>query len=564
MRWRPPVWLALLVVGLAAAMPAILYSLLVIREAYEAQRASIDQAALQHARAVALRLDRELSSRIELLRGLALSPDLGEGDLRDFHDYAVTAAKEFDYGWIVLIDSSGRQILNTRRPFGNYLTTTQPDVEDQVVFTTRAPNVSGLFIGRATGDAIASIAVPVFQDGEVTHVLSFRSPPQAMAPRLWGQEPRLGIIGVVDANGIIIARSERQEFIGRPASASVRDAMRRGMRDGIIDFTTLEGIRSFGALAHSTLSGWVIGLAVDEAVLLAPLRKQIMRLAAVGAGALAIAGLLTFYFARRISRDASLLSHASQVLAAGRKPPIREDGFVTREFATIADAMLRAGARLVDRTQRAELLAEERAMLVREVHYRVKNNLQTVTSLIQLQRQGMDEAGREALAGLSRRVGEIAALHEQLYRGREPDRIDFVEYLKALCERLAAVTGREIVCTGDPTLSPTVPVDVAIPLGLLVNELITNAAKHGGPDAPIEVSMRRGADGKTYALSVTDDGPAVPANAANDESLGMRLITALASQLQAQIRFASDDGRGARVELLVPDGLTGPDSGASD
>jgi len=109
-----------------------------------------------------------------------------------------------------------------------------------------------------------------------------------------------------------------------------------------------------------------------------------------------------------------------------------------------------------------------------------------------------------------------------------------------------------------------VPVDVAIPLGLLVNELITNAAKHGGPDAPIEVSMRRGADGKTYALSVTDDGPAVPANAANDESLGMRLITALASQLQAQIRFASDDGRGARVELLVPGGLTGPDSGASD
>jgi two-component sensor histidine kinase len=565
MRWRPPVWLALFVVGLAAATPAIVYSLLVIREAYDAQRDRVDQAALQHTRAVALRLDRELASRIELLRGLALSPALAQDDLFAFHEYAVTAAKAFDYGWIVLIDPDGQQLVNTLRPFGSYLVSVDPDIEDRIVFSTRAPHVSGLFIGRTSGEAVASIAVPVVQDGVVTHVLSFRAPPQTIAKRIWGQDRPLGILAVVDGSGTVIARSERPEFIGQPASAAFRDAMARGMRDGIIDFTTLEGIRSFGAMGHSSLSGWFIGLAVDQAVLLAPLRSQIMWLAGVGAGALAVAGLLTYYFAGRISRDVHLLSHASQVLAAGRKPPIREDGFVTREFATIADAMLRAGARLVERTQRAEQLAEERAMLVREVHHRVKNNLQMVTGLIQLQRQGMDSGGREAMAGLSRRIGEIAALHEQLYRGRQPDRIDFVEYLNALCERLATVTDRQIVCDSDPAFAPTMPVDVAIPLGLLVNELITNAAKHGGrAGVPIEVSLRRGADGRTYALSVTDDGPGLPPDAANGASLGMRLITALASQLQAQLRFDSAGGRGTRVELLLREAPPAPPAAASD
>lgn len=555
MRWRPPVWLALLAVGLVAAAPAFAYSLLVIYETYEAQRARIDQAALQHTRTVALRLDREVSNRIELLRGLALSPALSMGDLAAFHDYAVSAAQTFHYGWIVLVDRNGDQLINTRWPFGNYLPG-EPDVEDLAVFSTHAPNVSGLFTGRRNREAIVSIAVPVVQDDIVTHVLSFRAPPQTIADRIWGNEPRLGILAVVDAAGTIIARSERPEFVGQRASAPFRAAMAKGMREGIVDFTTLEGIRSFGAMGYSGVSKWFVGLAVDQSLLMAPVRTQIVRLAGVGAGALALTGLLAFFFARRIGHDVGFLSKASQVLATGRKPPIREDGFVTREFAIIADAMLRAGNKLVERTERAEQLAEERAMLVREVHHRVKNNLQMVTSLVQLQSHSLDEAGREAFAVLARRVGEIAALHEQLYRGQQPDRIDFAAYLTALCERLAGVSGRRIVCDIDPPAAATLPVDTAIPMGLLLNELITNAAKHGGTsDAPIAVTVRRGADGKGHAISVRDGGPGLPDDAGNGASLGMRLIGALARQLDADIRFGRDGGGGARVDLLVPEAV---------
>jgi two-component sensor histidine kinase len=312
-------------------------------------------------------------------------------------------------------------------------------------------------------------------------------------------------------------------------------------------------MRSFGAMGHSDVSGWFIGLAVDQSELLAPLRAGVIRLTVVGAAALMLASLLAFFFARRINRDVGLLSDAAQALAAGRKPPLREDGFVTREFSTIAAAMLRAGVRLVERTQRAEQLAEERAMLVREVHHRVKNNLQMVSSLVQLQGQTVDAAGRDALEALSRRIGEIAALHEQLYRGRQPDRIDFADYLRALCDRLASVTEREIVCDfGAASLA--MPVDIAIPLGLLVNELITNAAKYGG-DAPIEVSLGRGPDGRTHALSVRDRGPGLPDGAEQGASLGMRLVRALARQLDAQIRFGPADGPGTRVDLLIPETL---------
>jgi two-component sensor histidine kinase len=331
--------------------------------------------------------------------------------------------------------------------------------------------------------------------------------------------------------------------------------MARGVRDGIIEFTTREGMRSFGAVGRSDLSGWYIGLAVDQTELFAPLRTGVIRLTAVGAATLVLASLLAFFFARRINRDVGLLSDAAQALAAGRKPPLREDGFVTREFSTIAVGMLRAGTRLVERTQRAEQLAEERAILVREVQHRVKNNLQMVGSLVQLQGQTMDAAGRDALGALSRRIGEIAVLHEQLYRGRQPDRVDFAEYLRALCERLAGVTERKIVCDFGAT-SLAMPVDIAIPLGLLVNELVSNAAKHGGaPDAPIEVSLGRGPDGRKHALSVRDQGPGLPPGAEQSPSLGMRLVDALARQLDAQIRFGAAEGRGTRVDLLIPESL---------
>jgi two-component sensor histidine kinase len=475
-------------------------------------------------------------------------------DLQAFHDHAVTAARSFDYGWIVLIDRTGNQLVNTRQPIGNYLAA-EPDVEDLAVFSSQLPQVSGLFVSRRSGDAVVSIAVPVVQDDIVTHVLSFRVPPQSIGERIWRQDPRLGVVAIVDGRGTIIARSERPEFIGQPASAGFREAMARGQRDGIIDITTREGARSFGAMGHSDLSGWFIGLAVDRSEWLAPLRAEVIRLTVVGAAALVMASLLAFFFARRINRDVGLLADAAQALAAGRKPPLHEDGFVTREFSTIAVAMLRAGARLVERTQRAEQLAEERAMLVREVHHRVTNNLQMVGSLVQLQRQTADEAGRDVLAALSYRIGEIAALHEQLYRGRQPDRIDFAEYLRALCERLAGVTERKIVCDfGAASLA--MPVDIAIPLGLLVNELVTNAAKHGGAsDEQIEVSLRRGPDGKTHALSVTDHGPGLPPGAEQSASLGMRLVDALARQLDAQVSFGSADGRGTRVDLLIPETL---------
>jgi two-component sensor histidine kinase len=184
----------------------------------------------------------------------------------------------------------------------------------------------------------------------------------------------------------------------------------------------------------------------------------------------------------------------------------------------------------------------------------VKNNLQMVTSLVQLQRQGMDAAGREALDALARRIGEIAALHEQLYRGRQPDRIEFAAYLTALCDRLASLSNRPISCEVDQAAVATMPVDTAIPLALLLNELITNAAKYGGPPGqPIEVSVRRGADGKGHAISVRDHGPGLPADADRRTSIGMRLINALARQLDAELRFGGGEGGGTRVDILVPE-----------
>jgi len=202
-------------------------------------------------------------------------------------------------------------------------------------------------------------------------------------------------------------------------------------------------------------------------------------------------------------------------------------------------------------------------MLLKEVNHRVKNSLQLVASLLNLQgRQLADQRSRQAFEDAVSRVGAIAQVHEQLYKNDDVSRVEFGSYLRTLC----TLYGGEGSVSIDAARIE-IPTDAAIPLGLLAVELLTNALKHAGPgspERPIEIffgysGSGTGEDGTAMSLSVRDHGPGIAPEfleartRRRSESLGMRLIESLAGQIEAHIKVENVDP-GVRWTLMLPFG----------
>ncbi len=152
----------------------------------------------------------------------------------------------------------------------------------------------------------------------------------------------------------------------------------------------------------------------------------------------------------------------------------------------------------------------DRETLFREVHHRVKNNLNLVKSIIGLQsRRSADPAFREAAAALTGRIMSISFVHERLYRTAELSTVAIDEYLRDLVSAITmAASGSRMPPTVELDLARIpVTMDVAVPLGLVVNELVTNALKHGRPiDETLRIAVSLREAGNGLVLIVSDDG----------------------------------------------------------
>ena len=227
-------------------------------------------------------------------------------------------------------------------------------------------------------------------------------------------------------------------------------------------------------------------------------------------------------------RDGSLYNEEMTVT------PIRsETGGITHFIAIKQDITQR---RLAEEKIQASL--HEKEALLKEVHHRVKNNLQIVTSLIRLQvRQSTNPVVTNALSDTQARIRSMALLHESLYQGGNLAEIDFSVYVKNLCAHLATSYG-----TTDGRIQLEVQVaavalnlETAIPCGLLITELVSNALKHAFParrPGKITVSLQPAGAGR-LELCVADNGVGFPlaTPSAARNSLGLQLMHTLAAQL---------------------------------
>lgn len=208
----------------------------------------------------------------------------------------------------------------------------------------------------------------------------------------------------------------------------------------------------------------------------------------------------------------------------------------------IGKNLLKAHNELHKTRNENEARIKEKDTLLKEIHHRVKNNLQTVSSLLSLQSRSIEEPRIKNLIKSSQnRVISMAMVHEMLYMRHDLSKIEYKTYVEELSDYLLrSFKGSE----NNITLNIIIPdvklgIDTAIPLGLLINEVITNALKYGIKDndeGEIHIELQK-SNSKDYVLYIGDNGKGFPETIShkNTKSLGLKLIHNLARQLKGSI-----------------------------
>lgn len=424
----------------------------------------------------------------------------------------------------------------------------RPQLNSQDVFTTYFPAVmfAGAFAGtRAMLIALATSGLIVWW--------TFIPPPYSFAIKTPQDLAALctffGASGVVGAFAAYLRRTLIQlweardaqqrmadELLRRAAEAQAGEARFRALAESIPGLVAegAQGRITFASTLFQTFSGLSeLELGEGWKQLVHPDDRQ--RAFAAGVEAVRVAGP---------QQIECRLRRADGVWRwfLARWAPIRDAQGRVEKWVTVS----------VDITEQREAADLQRALL-QEVSHRVKNSLALVSSLLRLQARPIEGAARHALEEAALRVHAVARVHDLLWRRAGTREIELKPFLSDLCAAVAAsAPGHQTVCRLEAAV---VSSDFAVPLGLLVNELLTNAYKYAYPGEAGEVRLRGTRErGERYRLEVEDSGVGLPPGfdlAAARESLGMKVITSLTAQLGGELTAERADP-GARFTLRFP------------
>ena len=254
-------------------------------------------------------------------------------------------------------------------------------------------------------------------------------------------------------------------------------------------------------------------------------------------------GELSGFVNRYLAHDGAYRSiewHA--ILAADRK----------NIFAAARDISDRIG--MEDNLRRS---LSEKETLLREVHHRVKNNMQIISSLLNLaamRSESDNKSFADAAAVAQGRIRSMAMVHERLYRQDSVSAVDMDDYIRELSGHIAEEYGEGAVNLNIEVDSLELDLDTAIPVGLILNELLTNAFKYAGSNRNATVSIKASLQAAVCTLIVEDDGPGLPSEAIErsqaGDTLGLGLVSGLTEQLRGSLLIVP--GHGAHFEISFP------------
>ncbi|KPL88975.1 histidine kinase dimerization/phosphoacceptor domain -containing protein [Herpetosiphon geysericola] len=225
-----------------------------------------------------------------------------------------------------------------------------------------------------------------------------------------------------------------------------------------------------------------------------------------------------------------------------------ETGYATSVLSALQDV-----TELYLHREQLQASLQEKMVLLQEIHHRVKNNLQIVSSLLNLQaRQISDVSTRDRFLESQSRIHAMALVHEQLYRSSDLRSIDLAEYIKHLVQFFRRSHTNRPTISVQVMLEPiTLNTDTTIQIGLIINELLTNSFKHAFIARASGTIWLKGTSNQQHVeLEIGDDGIGLPADRATSNSMGLELVYALIRQLGATIQQLSTSG--TVFKLTIP------------
>ncbi len=258
---------------------------------------------------------------------------------------------------------------------------------------------------------------------------------------------------------------------------------------------------------------------------------------------------------RVVIRWLNYLDRIAAIYARGRFSvrPVQAEG-APQEFRALAMTLDGMADAIVARDLSLRESLAQKDTMMREIHHRVKNNLQVITSLLNMQQRALtDPAAREAMSDTRQRITALALIYRALYQSPDLRSVDVRQFLEELVAQLSVGEGgrpsaiRTDLEADDLEIDP----DKLPPLALFAVEAITNARKHAfGPDGGC-IHVRFTVTPDQVALDVVDDGKGVPADA-SQSGVGRTLMNAFARQLRGEMSLAAAEGGGAHVRLVFP------------
>jgi signal transduction histidine kinase/ActR/RegA family two-component response regulator len=521
---------------LVSMLPTLVLAALMVRNAADENRANIQRRVLESARDLAGDLEERLLVGTRTLSALAESDLLTRGDLEGFRSEAARH-QSVNPEWlrVLLTSPQGHHLFSTGVSGQEAGQEALPEVSDGgsllEVVEKRQPVVGHLRPGP-NGRLAFALRVPVVRDGAVTAVLSAVITPQGLTDALKmasGSDEWVRVL--VNGDNVIVARTrEPQEFVGLAASPEFL-ARIGSLEEGVVDSTTLEGALVYSAISRNRATGWMAVVAVPRSVVEAQFFQSLTLLGIVGALLLGVGGLGSYFIARWIGRDISMVSEAAAGLVEGR--PLSMSQPRVDEVRRLADALEHSAALIKTREQerdervsradaaRAEAEATTRARdeFLAMLGHELRNPLAPVLNALHLARAQDGVIGPRERDVIERQVRHMARLVDDLLdvsrlrRGAVALREEMVD-LRAVADEALEMT-RPLFEDNDQHLS------IAIPTGLqlmgdddriaqVLTNLLSNAAKYTPRGGMVSLSARE--DGHDILIQCADNGIGIGAD----------------------------------------------------
>ena len=504
-----------------------------------AERLRLERQGAERLHKIAAAVERDLAVQSAMTELAGYSPPMQSDDLSAIDRAARELARALDI-LVVLRRPDGSPIVHTGTPPGTALPAARRD-EDALVLERRRPVASNLFEDPVAGGPLIAITAPVLRPGTgaVAFLLTLAFRPerilQAMAP-----ESGAGTLTLVlDGAGRVIASSRPEEVaVGRalPALAAAASAPAGPFRASIPDGEPV-------VAHHARLSGadWTVVVATTEETLQAPLRRFLLQLLGVGLALGLLSPVLAWTFGRRITGAMRELRDGAVRLGGGRPVPALETPVT--QVNEVAAALRAAAREIEDGRDRLNLLN-------RELQHRVKNNLATVQAVIGATARGTTSV-EEFHHALLQRIRSLSETHDLLSGGAAAAASFAALVEKELRPYADAGEDRVTLCGEDLPLSAA----VAVPVGMIVHELATNAVKYGALAAPggrLAVTWNTVERCGRIAFTVEWRESDVPSVAPPEgEGFGSVLLARIARQLDAVLERDYSPA-GLTVRLTVP------------